>query len=379
MHITRILPRLRRHDIDVSLFVLERGGKLEPALAGGGVDIAGPGPAPPGFRHKLRAGWQLYGHLRRHRPDIVHFFLPEPYLIGSVASMLAGFGTRIMSRRSLANYQIRHPVLAKFERWLHRHTRVLLANSNAVADELAHECGDRAKVGLIYNGVELPQPMGSAARTELRRELDISDKCLALVIVANLIAYKGHADLLAALAIANGRLPPDWRLLVVGRDDGAGHALGRQAAALGLGDHIVWLGERPNAENLFPAADIAVLASHEEGFSNSLIEAMRHGVPVIATAVGGNLDAVVSGETGLLVPVKAPAALAAAILDLASDGGRRSRMGAAARRRVKTLFSLDACIRRYVNLYRGAARFGAVPIQAILESGERSPAPQRSN
>ncbi|MCV5649166.1 glycosyltransferase, partial [Escherichia coli] len=75
-----------------------------------------------------------------------------------------------------------------------------------------------------------------------------------------------------------------------------------QAERLGIADRILWLGERRDVEAILPAADIALLVSHQEGFSNALIEAMGQGLPTIATAVGGNLDAVVDGETGLLTP-----------------------------------------------------------------------------
>src|SRR5581483_2870991 len=150
-HITQILPELRRSGIDASLFVLERGGKLEAKLSSSGVKISGP---RPGFAQRLRGAWHLYHYLRKNRPDIVHFFLPEPYLVGSITAALAGSDVRIMSRRSLANYQTRHPFLATLERWLHRRTRVLLGNSHAVVEELARECGDRTKIGLIYNGIE---------------------------------------------------------------------------------------------------------------------------------------------------------------------------------------------------------------------------------
>ncbi len=366
-HITRILPQLRRHGIDVSLFVLERGGKLESTLASSGINIAGPGPAMSSLKRILRAGWQLYNHLRHHRPDIVHFFLPEPYLIGSLASMLAGIDVRIMSRRSLAHYQVRHPVLTKLEVWLHRHTSALLANSHAVLNELVNECGDRSKVALIYNGIDVAAPGNLELRMRLRGDLGIPADCFVLVIIANLIAYKGHADLFQALALANELLPKDWRLLIVGRDDGAGIVLRKQAASLGLQDHFIWLGERPDAEHLFSVADVAVLASHEEGFSNSLIEAMGQGVAVIATAVGGNLDAVVPGESGLLVPTRDPTALAAAITRLALDKEFRSQLGEAGRQRAEKQFSLDACIGGYVNLYRGGRHFGEVPVSAIID------------
>ena len=135
-----------------------------------------------------------------------------------------------------------------------------------------------------------------------------------MVVVANLIAYKGHSDLLEALAKANSRLPSGWRLFVAGRDDGAGATLKSWAEALGIGDNTIWAGERSDPDNVYAAADLFVLPSHEEGFSNSLIEAMGYGLPVIATAVGGNLDAVQSGDSGVLVPVRTPEALGEAIV-----------------------------------------------------------------
>lgn len=366
-HITQIIPQLCRHGIDVSLFVLERGGKLESAILASGVSIA---PAAASRRMQfgvIRKGWHLYRHIRRHRPDLVHFFLPEPYLIGSFAAILAGIDGRIMSRRSLAHYQDHHRIFARVEICLHRRTRALLGNSTAVVDELVRECQDCSKVGLIYNGITVPAQPDAGTRQRIRQSLGIPADCLVLTIVANLIGYKGHDDLLQALAFANSGLPRDWRLLVVGRDDGLGDALIGQAGRLGLDGNVVWMGERDDVERIFAATDIAILSSHQEGFSNSLIEAMGCGLPVIATAVGGNLDAVVDEETGLLVPVNAPQALAAAIVKLARDAALRAQFGTSGRKRAESQFSLETAIRRYVNLYKDAKKLGRVPVNAILE------------
>jgi hypothetical protein len=88
----------------------------------------------------------------------------------------------------------------------------------------------------------------------------------------------------------------------------------------------------------------------------------------VATAVGGNLDAVVQGESGILVPVQAPTVLAGAILELAQDASLRARLGEGGRERVQALFSLDGCVRRYVNLYRGIARLNGRPAQTIIDA-----------
>lgn len=366
-HLVRLLPELRQHGIAPSLFVLERGGPLEAVLAAQDVPVFGPAPRSGRRLARLHAAWRLFRHLRRQRPAAVHFFLTEPYLIGSLVAMAAGARTRLMSRRSLAHYQRRYPRAARLEHWLHRRTRVLLGNSQAVVEELIRECGEPGKVGLIANGVDVPPPTDGTARAQARLALGLPPQGLVMTMVANLIAYKGHADLLAALALAKDRLPPDWRLLAVGRDGGEAHTLAGQAETLGLAGHVVWAGAQSDVAPFLVAADMALLTSHEEGFSNSLLEAMAQGLAVVATAVGGNRDAIRHGETGLLVPPKAPPALAAAIVELAAAPARRARLGEAARQDVERRFSVAACTARYARLYRGLARIASVPVQSIID------------
>lgn len=351
MHLTRVLPELRRQGLDVSVFTLARGGQLEAQLVAKGVPVSGPADSGRRLVQSVRAGLSLWRELRRRRPDVIHFFLPEPYLVGSFASAGMRPMVRIMSRRSLAVYQQSHVVLAQLERWLHHFTDVLLGNSSAVVEELATECGDRGKVGLIYNGIDVPPMVALEQRLALRREFGIPADAFVLIVTANFIAYKGHADLFDALGLIKNRFAKPWCLLLFGRDLGVGTTLRRQAATLGIGDNIVWVEDRMDAQTALAAADIAVVPSHQEGFSNSLIEAMAAALPVIATRVGGNRDAVVDGESGLLVPVQDPAALLAAISRLADDAALRQRLGAAARSRVKALFSLDTCVQRYLKLY----------------------------
>jgi glycosyltransferase involved in cell wall biosynthesis len=185
-------------------------------------------------------------------------------------------------------------------------------------------------------------------------------------VIANLIAYKGHRDLLAALALIKERLPAPWRLLAIGRDDGIGAELKASARALGVADNILWLGERSDVEELLYASDIFVLPSHQEGFSNALLEAMAARLPAIATAIGGNRDAVVENETGFLVPPRDARALAAAILSLADDSDLRHAFGEAGRRRAEQHFSLQACVDRYERLYRALGEPSPPPVGTIL-------------
>jgi glycosyltransferase involved in cell wall biosynthesis len=287
--------------------------------------------------------------------------------VGSLASAGLGGMVRLMSRRSLSDYQRNHPLLARVERWLHGHVDALIGNSTEVAAQLVEECGEPQKVGVIHSGIELQQLSTPEHRNACRRALGIAAEAFVIAVIANLIPYKGHDDLLDALGQVRTRLGGDWRLMLIGRDDGIGAALKAKAHSLGIAGNILWLGERSDTQNLLAAADLGVLPSHEEGFSNSLIEKMASALPVVATRVGGNSDAIVDGESGRLVPVRDAAALGAAIVALYEDPGLRARMGAAARLRVERFFSLDACVRRYLNLYGGIIGNRVAPVAELID------------
>jgi glycosyltransferase involved in cell wall biosynthesis len=366
-HIARILPALQRRGLDVALYLMERGGPLEAEIAALGVRIEG--PLHQGVLHWPRASLDLARWLRRERPAVVHFFLPRPYLFGSLAAELAGHRRRLMSRRSLTDYRAKYPLLGAVERYLHGRTFGILGNSQAVIDQLATEVDDRRKLALIYNGIEMPSPVFTNSRQQTRALLQIPSDALVISVIANLIAYKGHRDLIEALALIKDRLPKPWRLLAIGRDDGIGGELKGLAQSLGIADNIMWLGERSDVEELLSATDIFVLPSHQEGFSNALLEAMAARLPAVATAVGGNIDAVADNDTGLLVPARDPRALAAAVLRLAQDSDLRRSFGDAARRRVEQRFSLQACVDRYERLYRALGEADPPPVSAILSDG----------
>jgi glycosyltransferase involved in cell wall biosynthesis len=366
-HLAQLLPALKARGFDVELFVLERGGELEAELTRADVTVSGPVRHSGRITHVLVAAAALYRRIRDTRPDILHFFLPEPYLVGAIVAIAARHRTCIMSRRSLAHYQRNHPWLGRTERILHRRMTALLGNSQAVVDELVAEAGDRKRIGLIHNGVTV-SPVGSDdIRREQRLAFGIPPDAFVMTIVANLFHYKGHSDLLDALGSVAQLLPQPWRLVVIGRDEGEGPRLRSQAERLGIADRILWLGERRDVDMILSVADMGLLVSHQEGFSNALIEAMGQGLPMIATAVGGNLDAIVDGQSGRLVPPRDPASLGAAILELATNPPKRREIGLAARERVSAMFSQDACFSRYDRLYRDIEALDGRSVQSVID------------
>ena len=255
-----------------------------------------------------------------------------------------------MSRRSMADYQTKWPGAAATERLLHTRMDALLGNARAVTDELLREGCPEAKVHLIYNGVRLAN--APTNRVEARDVLGLEAQTFVATTVANLLPYKGHLDLIAALAEIAGQLPQPWVVLCAGREGGSRAGIEQAIAQSGLGQNIRLLGERSDVPLLLAASDLGILApTRNEGFSNSVLESMAAGLPMVVTKVGGNAEAVLHGETGLVVPPHNPSALGAAILTLAQDPPRRRAMGERARLRATQEFSLAASVDKYCALY----------------------------
>lgn len=362
-HLLRVSTALRKRGFQPEVFAITPGGPLTQAFVEGGVPVRGvslPGWLMRNLRHERVLAWMglvysaaaLWCLYWRRRPQAVHFFLPAAYIVGGVALMFGPRTLRIMSRRSLNLYQAKHQLFRKVEHWLHPKMDLICGNSLAVTQDLRSEAVREDQIRLIYNGVNLERFAQPRSREEVRSELSIPEQSLAFIIVANLIPYKGHSDLIEAFGKFQSRTSQPWVCLFVGRDDGIGESLHQQAIALGIGDNIRFLGSRQDVPDLLCAADVGVLCSHEEGFSNAVLEGMAASLPMVVTRVGGNAEAVIDGETGLVVAPHSPQELADALLVLALDPAR-SRMGALGRHRVETVFSMDACVQAYADLYRG--------------------------
>jgi glycosyltransferase involved in cell wall biosynthesis len=219
------------------------------------------------------------------------------------------------------------------------------------------------RVALCYHGLDLTRfspPPGT------RDGSDGSDPSCPVVLlsVGRAVAKKGYDDLLAALAL----LPPDlaWRFVHIG-GGALAEDLRRRAERLGLSPRIEWRGARAQPEVLaaYRKADLFVLAAKvtadgdRDGLPNVLMEAQSQCLACVATDVSGIPELIENGVTGVLVPPGDPAALASALVALIRDPARRTMLGAAGERRVRTQFALTAgmdTLARYFALMPEAAK-----------------------
>ncbi len=294
---------------------------------------------------------RLAGIFRAERPDILHAWLPSSNVLGPIAARLAGVPRVIVSKRSLSDYKSSFPLLRRVEPLGNRLADAILVNSDAVRRDVekTERCWE-GKFRKVYNGVAVPEPWTSEEVRRFRAREGIDQGSPVVLSVANFFPYKGHMDLVEA-AFRTAALAPEAVFLLAGRDAGAMEQCRIRARELGVERRVRFLGGRSDVADLLRASDLFVHSSHQEGFPNAVLEAMAAGKAVVAADVGGVPEAVAHGETGLLVPPRNPAAMAAALVVLLRDPARARRMGEAGRRRVVERHSLERMAAEIEGLY----------------------------
>ncbi len=353
----RTAERIDRSRFEISVISLQPDGPLAERYRSAGIPVH-----PYRLRSlyapdSVRQGLRLARWLRRERIEILHCHDLYANLFAAPWGRVARVRTVITSRRWLHPLQNRPLEIAN--RLVFRLGHWVLANSSAVAESLTATDGvSPARVLVVSNFVDEGAftRMSSSAKAQIRGELGIPSDALVVGCIARLAPVKDHATLLRAVQLLHGRLPR-LHLMLVG-DGETRTELEALATQAGIADRVHFAGFRPNEPNLHHVFDVSTLASVSEGFPNSLVEAMAAGRPVVATAVGGNVDAV-RPETGFLVPVRAPEELASAIERLLSDEDLRLRMGAAAREVAHREYHAGSVIPQLEELYLTLARTSA--------------------
>jgi glycosyltransferase involved in cell wall biosynthesis len=341
----RTAEALDRDRFDLTVACLRPGGPLAERYAAAGIPVLNFPLRNLYGADALRQGRRFARFLRENETDVLHCHDYYANIFGAIWGRVARTPAIIASRRWW--YSLPARKLRVANRLAYALADRVLANSPSVGMAVQRDervRGDRVVV--ISNfaddaAFEAPAPAASA---ELRLSLGVPGDALIVGIISRLVPVKDHASLLQAMAV----LAPRWprlHLVIVG--DGECRAdLEALARSLGIADRVRFAGLRPNTPNLHHLFDISVLCSLSEGFPNSLVEAMAAGRPVVATAVGGSVDAVQEGITGLLVPPSEPDHLAVAIEQLAANPALRAHMALAEYRTESVVPTLEALYER---------------------------------
>jgi len=185
---------------------------------------------------------------------------------------------------------------------------------------------------------------------DLRRELDIPDDALVVGNIGYLVPHKDHVNLVEAAAVAMKQLPEMWVVIV-----GSGplqEQIEQRACELGIADRVVLTGYRDDIPQLIRMFDLFALSSSEEGICSTLMDVMASRRPIVATDAAGVREAVLDGETGIIVPIRNAEALGEAIVKMAGDPERARRMVEAGLRRVTTCFTVDTLTEGTLEVYR---------------------------
>jgi glycosyltransferase involved in cell wall biosynthesis len=267
----------------------------------------------------------------------------------------AGYVARLLGRPAVTH--VRFPdARSGFEWFLKPGFRHALFVSAALRDEAVAEAphlfAERSEV--VHDGVRSPQLPDRAARDSIRRELGLETEDTVVAFTGQIAEIKGIWEFVDAADILVGR-GTRATFAVLGDDLKGNGALRRQVeqAVLdrGLAARIRFLGFRPDAPRLIPAFDIIAVPSHVEPLGNATLEAMAAGRPVVGSRVGGIPEMIVDGVTGLLVPPREPAGLAAAVETLVRNPDTARAMGDAGRERAAVAFSIQAHAGRVQDVY----------------------------
>lgn len=302
---------------------------------------------PESFAHRVRFG----RYLRRHRIEIVHTYSFYPNVFALAAARLAGVPVVFASIRDVGAYLTESQ--KRVQRLVCWMADSVIANAEAVRRWLLTDGYPPERVVVIANGIDIPQFSGRA-RGRLRQELGLSSETPIVGVVSHLRPLKGIEYFLTAAVSVAARFP-DARFVLIGdhlqrqngvvaREGSYRERLQSYTRELGLEGRVIFAGYRDDVPELLADITVSVLPSLSEGLSNTLLESMAAGVPVVATAVGGTPEAIEDGVHGLLVPPGDPEALARGIVRMLDDRRLLRRLGRAARERVAKRFSVDRMV-----------------------------------
>lgn len=334
-----LLPALRRRGLSVGCLTLDGRGAFFEELEYLGI---------PMECADMRGSWDVTAVARAWRrlggsPGVLMARGTSAEVVALALSRVQGCGL-VTTQHSLYGPVVNHSKRTVLMRLVASSADVTIGVSKAQVPGLVALGVPQNRIAVIPNGVATRSPQSPEQRQAARSRLGLRADDVCAVLVARLRPEKRIADFLAAVAGAR-----EQGLPVRGFVAGDGPLLGELQAMAGPGSGVEFLGHQDDVASLYAAADLACLTSSSEVMSMTLLEAMSHGLPIVATAVGGTPELCVPDQTGELVPPGNVPALVAALRGLVIDPERRERLGRGARALQRERFSENAMVDGYMD------------------------------
>jgi glycosyltransferase involved in cell wall biosynthesis len=343
---TQLLALLRTLDprkVQPSLVLLDGEDDLSRALEPSNCPVIRLGVRKLMSLSAARATRRLQAFWREQRPDILQTYFLDASYFGTPIAKLSGIRKVVRVRNNLGYWQTaKHRLLGKL---IHPFVSITLTNTSAGKQTLIEREGLRPnRVEVLENGVD---------HERYKRFMlpDTSRSRVRVGCVANLRPVKNIDGLMRAAKSAMARFPQ--LVFEVAGDGEQREELERLHKSLELGNRFLFRGSVADVGEFLRTVDIAVLPSHSEGMSNSLLEYMAAGRAVIATAAGANPELIRHGKDGLIVPPSNETQLVEAIGQLLAHPVRAAGFGGSARKRVEAEYRRTAMCRRFEEFYRG--------------------------
>ncbi len=338
-----LATRLPRDQFDVHVVCLTRGGPYADMIREAGVQVTVLGKRVKG---DPRALWKLKSFVKEQQPDILHCWLFAANAYGRLA-LPKPRPKVVVSERCVDSWK------SRWQLWLDRRliarTDAIVANSQSVADFYEQQGVPQDLIHVIPNGITAPS-VAPLDRQQFLNERQLPSDAKLIACIGRLAKQKCVGDLLWGIQVLR-QADPRAHLLVIGEGPER-DALIERSRQLECSGHVRFLGHREDADRILPLVDIYWLASSFEGMSNSLMEAMLAGVPVIASDIPPNRELIHHGEHGYLVNLHDGVGFAQFSVKLLEDAALSQKLSTAARQRMLDEFSIERMVERHVELYR---------------------------
>ena len=291
--------------------------------------------------------------MKKVRPDILHTYLLHANVLGRIVGRLVGIPVIIGSERTIGQAGPCGRLATKLSNPL---TNAVEVNSELGARSIAIDLGvPPDKIEVVRSGVDLKKFGHSTNRAAVRSQMGLKKGQHLVLYVGRLRAVKGIEYGLRAFAAAQSQLS-SMHMALAGEGELLDH-LKNIVRELNVSDHVTFLGVRNDLPDLLSGADSVLMPSLKEGFPRTAIEAMAAGKPIIATNVGGTSEAIIDGETGILIPAKNIEVMTSTLLRLVNDKDLQLKLGEAGRQRSTNNYSVNNYVTRLDELYRKLLKY----------------------